>query len=97
MAKSSSFQKSLRALIATGSVLTFFGGWAIFAHSNKPVAAVDPVPPASNVVPALQPLPTMPSLQSPSSDLQPLPPLQPLPSQNIGSGFSVPRLMTRGS
>ena len=34
------FRKALRYWIAVTSVLTFLGGWAILAHSPKPVQTV---------------------------------------------------------
>jgi hypothetical protein len=94
---------SLRVLIAAGSVGGFLGGWALLAHSGKPVAAQ---PPAAQVAPApLRPQDLLNQAPSQSSKddplglqpLQPLPPmqsLQPLPST---SSFGFPSLRTGGS
>ncbi len=82
------FKTSLRLLIATGSVMGFFGGWVMLAHAGKPVAAV---PPAGMVEAA--PLPTLaplPDLNNPATRMQPL---QPMPLFSAAS----PRLRTRGS
>ena len=65
------FKKSLRALIATGSVAGFLGVWALLGHVGH-IAQVQPPPavampaPSSGSVPgdrlpsALQPLPSLP-------------------------------------
>ncbi len=73
-------------LIAAGSVAGFVGGWALLAHSGKPVDAAAPQPVIN---------------QAASNPLRPqdligrqVQPLQPLPS--LGQ-FSAPRLRTRGS
>ncbi len=80
-------QYFVRVLVLVGSLAGFFGGWALFAHSGKPVPA--PSVPA-NVAPAdLPPL----NFGNPSN-LQPLQPIQPLqPNTNL----FTPRLRTRGS
>lgn len=81
---------SLRVLIAAGSLGGFFGGWALFAHSGKPAAAV-PEPPAQ-VVPAPSQSQDLSPLSLPQ--LQPVQPLQPLPSFSSGPRM---RLRTGGS
>ena len=92
------FQRKLRILIATGSTVGFFGGWALLAHAGKPVAAGTVVAPAAN---------TESSISIPSS----LPPLdfnaleaggnsssiQPITIQPTFRTFSRPRLRTGGS
>ncbi len=75
----------LRILIAAGSIGGFFGGWALLAHSGKPVAAA---PAAAQVAPA--PLRPQDLLTGPSQ-LQPLPALPPIRS------MALPRLRTGGS
>jgi hypothetical protein len=80
---------SLRILIAAGSLGGFIGGWALLAHSGKPVASA--APPAQ-IAPA--PLRPQDLLTLPPSQLQPLQPLQPLaPFPPMTS----PRLRTGGS
>jgi hypothetical protein len=92
------YQHKLRMLIATGSAVGFLGGWALLAHSGKPVAAgtVD-----------------TPTINMESSSIAPasLPPLDFRALENSGSSstvqtfapapsfqtFSRPRLRTGGS
>ena len=62
------FQKYLRAMIATGSVMGFFGGWVLIAHSGKPATML--TPPSPIVAPT-----PLPPINAPSS-LQPLPPMR---------------------
>ena len=81
------FQYAIRILIFIGSVAGFFGGWALFAHSNKPVA-VDVSAPSVAPLPPLPPL----NLNSPTS-LQPIQPIAPQPRTQM----TLPRLRTRGS
>jgi hypothetical protein len=80
------FQNSLRLMIATGSLLGFFGGWVLLAHAGKPAQMDSPSPvvaPAPSInQPALTPNNRVPSR------------LQPLPSSR---SQSVPRLRTGGS
>ncbi len=85
------FQNSLRMLIAAGSVGGFFGGWALLAHSGKPVAVE---PPQAQVAPA--PLRPQDLITGPSSQLQPLEPLQPLQPSPFRS-MPRTRLRTGGS
>ena len=85
-------QYSLRALIVAGSMSGFFAGWALLAHSGKPVAA------DSQTISADAPaaLPTLPPLKFSTNNaptgLQPLPALPP-----ISRNSSLPRLHTRAS
>jgi len=85
-------QSSLRALIVAGSLSGFFAGWALFAHSGKPVATDSRVISADSpaAVPTLPPLDF--STNSASGGLQPLPALPP-----VSRNSSLPRLRTRGS
>jgi hypothetical protein len=80
---------SLRILIAAGSLGGFFGGWALLAHSGKPVASL---PPPAQVAPG--PLTPQDLLTLPPSQLQPLQPLQPLAPL---PSMSFPQLRTGGS
>ena len=80
------FKKSLRALIATGSVVGFLGVWALLGHPDH-LAQVQP-PPAV-VVPA-------PSSSTAPSDRPPSA-LQPLPSLPRSGLAMRPRLRTGGS
>jgi len=87
------YQNTLRALILTGSIGGFLGGWTLIAHSGKPAAAdtqpaiVDPAP-----LPTLAPLNF--SNNTSPSQLQPLQPLSQAPSV---SQLPRVRLRTRGS
>lgn len=78
---------SIRVLIAAGSLGGFFGGWALFAHSGKPVAST-PFTPAE-----LAPAPEQPQ-DMPQLSLPQLQPVQPLPSFSSGPRL---RLRTGGS
>jgi hypothetical protein len=81
------FQYAIRMLIFIGSVVGFFGGWALFAHSNKPVAAQASAPSVAPLLP-LSPL----NFDAPTS-LQPIQPIAPMPRTQT----TMPRLRTRGS
>jgi len=81
------FQYAIRVLIFIGSVAGFFGGWALFAHSNKPVAAEVSAPSVAPL-PPLSPL----NFDVPTS-LQPIQPIAPMPRTQM----TMPRLRTRGS
>ena len=92
------FQRKLRIIIATGSTVGFFGGWALLAHAGKPVAAGTVVAPDVT---------TETTISIPSK----LPPLdfnamenggnsgsvQPIQIQPTFRTFSRPRLRTGGS
>jgi len=78
-----SWKTPLRVLVAAGSVVGFFGSWALLAHAPKPVPAVARAPQVEIDRP-------MPDLASPPS-LQPLPVLPALPN------FTLPRLRTHAS
>ena len=85
------FKTGLRIWIATGSVIGFFGGWALLAHSPKPAQpAQQPVVVQMAPLPTLAPLPPIgdlnnqPGFQQP----QPLPQLQPsMPQTGFFGGF----------
>jgi hypothetical protein len=81
------FQSAIRILIFIGSAVGFFGGWALFAHSNKPVAAEVSAPSVAPL-PSLSPL----NFDAPTS-LQPIQPIAPMPRTQM----TPPRLRTRGS
>jgi hypothetical protein len=77
--------KYLRAMIATGSVLGFLGGWVLIAHAGKPAPTQAPLPIiAPAPAPTLAPLP---SFGGAPSNLQPLPALPQI--------SSMPRLRLR--
>lgn len=95
--------KSLRVLIAAGSIGAFLGGWALLANSPNPYenaqAAADT--PAQNSNTQLAPLPTP---RARNAELAPSAPsgsgLQLLPSAQTQSQFSAPfqrRMRTGGS
>ncbi len=84
------FKTGLRIWIATGSVIGFFGGWALLAHAPKPAQ------PTQQPVVQMAPLPTLaplPSLGDNNNQLsfqqvQPLPQLQSsLPQTGFFGGF----------
>jgi hypothetical protein len=86
------FQHGLRALIAAGSLAGFFSGWALLAHSGKPVAtgyAPEVAVPAP--LPTVAPLPQLSPADHAPSRLEPLPALPAQPQ------FARPRLRTGGS
>lgn len=88
------YQNALRALILTGSIGGFLGGWTLIAHSGKPA-------PADNTSPAIvdpAPLPTLAPLNF-SNNASPaqVQPLQPLPQVPSVSQAPRVRLRTRGS
>ncbi len=105
------YKLSLRIWIALASVFGFFGGWALFAHSGKPVSfltsssaatVVQPAntatidPGANNtLVPTLPPLPT---LQNSTNNPTAVNPVQPLQIQAPSLQINnFPQLITRGS
>ncbi len=82
----------IRILIATGSAVSFLGGWVLLAHAPKPV-------PADNSVQLVAPAP-LPTLDfnslAPQGSIAPnAQPLQPLPS--APQFRTMPRLRTHGS
>lgn len=79
------FHSSLHLLIAAGSIGGFLGGWVLFAHAGKPVAA------ATEPAPVIAPAPSFAPSNAPSFRLQPP---QSLPPSSFSSG---PRFRTRGS
>jgi hypothetical protein len=84
------FRKAMRIWIAIASVFSFLGGWAILAHSPKPVQPATIQPAALPALPPIQAFgsegnSTGPGFFSPNS--------QTAPQQS--SGF--PLLRTRGS
>src|SRR5450759_3756405 len=104
------YKLALRIWIGLASVLGFLGGWALLAHSGKPVPFTTSSAVSSNVVqPTLQTITaTDPSTGSPIPTLPPLPTVQsgtatptsqpvqlPMPSFQISS--NLPQLRSRGS
>lgn len=103
--------KSLRFMIAAGSISAFLGGWALLAHSPNPYenAQAAPAQNSQNSSPNtnLPPLPTPRVQTSPNRQVRPqqlpnsqfAPQLQPqLPSDSQSlQPFRQPRLRTGGS
>ncbi len=87
------FQRKLRMLIATGSVVGFLGGWTLLAHAGKPVAVNTPSAPPAVVTPLTLPPLNFDSLDSSQSTNT----LQPLPVQPAMPAFGFPRFRTGGS
>jgi hypothetical protein len=100
------FRKILRYWIGLASVVSFLGGWAILAHSPKPVQLQSAASIQPTALPGLPPIQAYGATTSngltffsttaptnpPASNIQPIQPIQPVqPSQN------VPLLTTRGS
>lgn len=83
-------QKSLRVVIAGGSLAGFIGGWMLLAHSGKPAQAAEPAPIVAPAPSFVNPSPSIGGLNAPG--LQPIAPLPSSPSFSMG-----PRLRTRGS
>ncbi len=86
---------SLRTLISATSIMAFVGGWALFAHSQKPTsfAALTQSSPVQSVqVPTLAPIPTLEPFNNAPRQLQSAP-----SSSNNSFVFSQPMLRTRGS
>jgi hypothetical protein len=86
-------KNGLRTWVAITSITGFLGGWAVFAHAEKPVSnTVQQQPPAQIIVPPLPTLPAIPSLNQPIQQVQPIQPIQPMPQINTFS-----RMRTGGS
>ncbi len=87
------FKSILRLWFATTSVVGFLGGWVLFAHSGKPVAAnADQQAVAVEATP-FAPLPTLaplPAMGDPITNLQPLPVMP-------QAQMFAPRMRTGGS
>jgi hypothetical protein len=90
------YQRKLRLVIATGSAVGFLGGWALLAHSGKPVAADMPtVDTGSSItIPASLPPINFSALEAQGSSSGSI---QPLMTQPSFQTFSRPRLRTGGS
>jgi hypothetical protein len=84
-------KNGLRTWVALSSIAGFLGGWAVFAHSDKPVSST-PQPPAQQQI-EVAPLPTLPAIPSLSQPIQQIQPIQPMPQINTFS----PRMRTGGS
>lgn len=85
---------SLRTLISATSIMAFLGGWALFAHSQKPasfVSSTQTVLIQSIQVPMLAAIPTLEPFDN-TIHLQAAP-----SSSNNSFAFSQPMLRTRGS
>jgi hypothetical protein len=85
------YKSIIRIWIALCSLAGFFGGWAMLAHSPKPMqATAGREAAAANQTVQLPPLPPMPSFSQTGANFQPIP-FQPQTS------FAMPRLRTGGS
>ncbi len=91
------FQRKLRLVIATGSAVGFLGGWALLAHSGKPVAAAS-TPTVDTettiTIPSSLPPINFNALEAQGSSSGSI---QPLMTQPTFQTFSRPRLRTGGS
>jgi hypothetical protein len=86
-------KNGLRTWVAITSIAGFLGGWAVFAHAEKPVSTTAQQPPPAQIqVPPLPTLPAIPSLSQPIQQVQPIQPIQPMPQINTFS-----RMRTGGS
>jgi hypothetical protein len=83
-------KNGLRTWVAITSVAGFLGGWAVFAHAEKPVSNTTPQPTQQIEV---APLPTLPAIPSLSQPIQQIQPIQPMPQINTFSR----RIRTGGS
>jgi hypothetical protein len=83
-------KNGLRTWVALTSVTGFLGGWAVFAHSEKPVSSTAQQPVQQIEVAPLPTLPAIPSLNQPIQQIQPI---QPMPQINTFSR----RMRTGGS
>lgn len=85
------FKRFLHWIIAGSSVVGFLGGWALFAHSLKPVATPASVPSVSasqSAAPVQLPdLPPIPSIDGTQPNIQPL--------QNLPAPSFSPRIFFR--
>jgi hypothetical protein len=82
------YKLGLRLWISLSSVVGFFGGWALLAHSPKP-APPEPQPAQVELAP-LPTLPPIPSLSDRNRGIQQLPDLPPV-------SMNTPRLRSGGS
>lgn len=86
---------SLRTLISATSIIAFVGGWALFAHSQKPASFVtsnQSSPVQSVQIPTLAPIPTLEPFNNAPRQLQAAP-----SSSSNSFVFTQPMLRTRGS
>ncbi len=87
------FKALLRLWFTTSSVIGFFTGWALLAHSGKPIAVSADQSAAALAATPFPPLPTLapvPGMNDPNAGLQPLPVIP-------RSKVTDPRLGTGGS
>jgi hypothetical protein len=85
-------KNGLRTWVAITSIAGFLGGWAVFAHAEKPVSNTAQQQPVQIQVAPLPTLPAIPSLNQPIQQIQPIQPIQPMPQINTFS-----RMRTGGS
>jgi hypothetical protein len=83
-------KNGLRTWVAITSIAGFLGGWAVFAHAEKPVSNTAQQPTQQIEVAPLPTLPAIPSLNQPIQQIQPI---QPMPQINTFSR----RMRTGGS
>jgi hypothetical protein len=84
-------KNGLRTWVAITSVAGFLGGWAVFAHAEKPVSNTTPQPVQQQI--EVAPLPTLPAIPSLDQPIQQIQPIQPMPQINTFSR----RMRTGGS
>jgi hypothetical protein len=86
-------KNGIRTWVAITSITGFLGGWAVFAHTEKPVTnTAQQQPPAQIQVQPLPTLPPIPPMNQPIQQIQPIQPIQPMPQINTFS-----RMRTGGS
>jgi hypothetical protein len=84
-------KNGLRTWVAITSITGFLGGWAVFAHAEKPVSNTATQPAQQQI--EVAPLPTLPAIPSLNQPIQQIQPIQPMPQINTFS----PRMRTGGS
>lgn len=88
-------KNGLRTWVAITSIAGFLGGWAVFAHAEKPVTnSVQQQQPAQIQTAPLPTLPALPPMNQPIQQIQPVQPIQIQPMPQINT-FS--RMRTGGS
>ena len=86
-------KNGIRTWVAITSITGFLGGWAVFAHAEKPVTnTAQQQPPAQIQVQPLSTLPPIPPMNQPIQQIQPIQPIQQMPQINTFS-----RMRTGGS
>jgi hypothetical protein len=76
-------KNGLRTWVALTSIAGFLGGWAVFAHSEKPITSTAQQPVQQQI--EVAPLPTLPAIPSLNQPIQQIQPIQPMPQINTFS------------